>query len=243
MREEREALKASVSQADAAKLYNRLSRVYDIWGHLTESKAGKRSLELADIKDGQHVLEIAAGTGLAFVEMVKANPAGRNIGIDISEGMLAKAEQRLRHAGCSNYELSVGSALDIQAEDKSFDVLLNKYMFDLLEESDWPKVLKEFHRVLKPEGRLGLVNMTFGEKLGSGIYERLYRLSPPLMGGCRGVRLSGPLEQHGFEVKLREYFQQLFFPSEVLLATKTNAGHIAAVCEPSAESEPTGPMI
>jgi predicted O-methyltransferase YrrM len=113
VREEREALKASVSQTDAAKLYNRLSRVYDIWGHLTESKAGKRSLELADIKDGQHVLEIAAGTGLAFVEMVKANPAGRNIGIDISEGMLAKAEQRLRHAGCSNYELSVGSALDI----------------------------------------------------------------------------------------------------------------------------------
>ncbi len=227
MGEERKALKAKVSQADAVKLYNRLSKVYDIWGLLTESKARKRSLELSDIKDGQHVLEVAVGTGLAFVEMVKENPNGRNIGIDISAGMLAKAEQGLRNAGYSNYELLVGSALDIQAEDHSFDVLMNNYMFDLLDENDWPKVLKEFYRVLKPEGRLVLVNMTFGEKWGSGIYQQLYRLSPSLVGGCRGVRLSNPLEQYGFEIKLREYFQQLFFPSEVILAAKTNPLQIA----------------
>ena len=103
MGEERKALKARISQADAVKLYNRLSKVYDIWGLLTESKARKRSLELSDIKDGQHVLEVAVGTGLAFVEMVKENPNGRNIGIDISAGMLAKAEQGLRNAGYSNY--------------------------------------------------------------------------------------------------------------------------------------------
>lgn len=222
MRNERRTQKARVSQADAVRLYDRLSGVYDVWGRLTEEKARNRSLELAEIRDGQHVLEVAVGTGLAFVEVVRKNPNGRNLGIDVSARMLAEAERRLRNAGSSNYELSIGSALDIRVKDNSFDVLLNSYMFDLLEEDDWPRVLTEFNRVLEPGGRLVLVNMTFGEKWGSGIYERLYRLSPSLMGGCRGVRLDGPLGQHGFQVMRREYFQQLLLPSEVILAIKTN---------------------
>jgi ubiquinone/menaquinone biosynthesis C-methylase UbiE len=198
VREKQKILKARVSQADAGKLYDRLAGVYDIWSYLTEAHARKRSLELADMRDGQAILEVAVGTGLAFVEMVK-----------------------LQLAGCSNYELFVANALDIPAEDQSFDVLLNNYLFDLLEEDDWPRVLKEFYRVLKPGGKLVVVYMTFGQKLGSGIYQKLYRLSPSLMGGCRGIRLSGHPETHGFEVKVRQYVQQFFFPSEVLLATKT----------------------
>ena len=221
MREKQKILKARVSQADAGKLYDRLAGVYDIWSYLTEAHARKRSLELADMRDGQAILEVAVGTGLAFVEMVKKNPRGRNFGIDISQGMLGKAERQLQLAGCSNYELFVANALDIPAEDQSFDVLLNNYLFDLLEEDDWPRVLKEFYRVLKPGGKLVVVYMTFGQKLGSGIYQKLYRLSPSLMGGCRGIRLSGHPETHGFEVKVRQYVQQFFFPSEVLLATKT----------------------
>jgi ubiquinone/menaquinone biosynthesis C-methylase UbiE len=221
VQEKQEILQARVSQTDVGKLYDRLAGVYDIWSHLTEAHARKRSLELADMRDGQAILEVAVGTGLAFVEMVKKNPHGRNLGIDISKGMLAKAERRLRNSGCSNYELTVGNALALQAEDQSFDVLLNNYLFDLLDENDWPTVLKEFHRVLKPGGKLVLVYMTFGEKLGSGIYQRLYQFSPSLMGGCRGISLSDHLKPHGFEIKAREYFQQFFFPSEVILATKT----------------------
>jgi hypothetical protein len=38
------------------------------------------------------------------------------------------------------------------------------------------------------------------------------------MGGCRGVKLTERLEQHGFKVERREYFQQMLFPSEVILA-------------------------
>ena len=220
MRQERSPLKARVSQRDAIGLYDKLSGMYSLFGHLAESKARARSLELADVRPGQHVLEIAVGTGLAFVQVVRANPDGRNVGIDISEGMLSKAERRLRKAGLSNYELSLGSALATQEKDDAFDVLLNSYMLDLMDKHDWDTVLKEFRRVLKPEGRLVLVNMTFGEKLGSGIYERLYKLSPSLMGGCRGIQMSALLQANGFSVQSREYFQQLLFPSEVILASK-----------------------
>lgn len=96
--------------------------------------------------------------------------------------------------------------------DNSFNLLLNSYVFDLLEERTWATVLTELHRVLKPEGRLVLVNMTVGERLGSGIYERLYRLSPSLLGGCRGVRLAGLLGRHGFVVQLQGYCQEVLFP-------------------------------
>lgn len=220
MKEDRQPLPARVSQPEAANLYDSLAKYYDLWGRLTESKARKRCLTLSAIADGEQVLEVAVGTGLAFVELVRRNPSGRNVGIDLSKGMLAKAKQRLRRADCSNYELSPGTALEIEAEAESFDVLLNCYMFDLLDESEWPKVLHEYYRVLKPAGRLVLANMTFGEKWGSEIYPRLYRWSPTLMGGCRPVSLSGPLEQHGFRVERREYIQQFFFPSEIILAAR-----------------------
>jgi hypothetical protein len=65
-----------------------------------------------------------------------------------------------------------------------------------------------------------MVSMTEGESFGSGIYGLIYRISPRLFGGCRAVKLSDRLQQHGFEVKLREYHQQLWFPSEVILACK-----------------------
>ena len=81
-------------------------------------------------------------------------------------------------------------------------------------------ILNEFKRVLKKGGKVVLVNMTAGEKFASGIYGFLYRLSPKLMGGCRGIRLSEKLKEHGFCVKLREYHQQCLFPSEVILAQK-----------------------
>lgn len=213
-------LRAKISQPEAARLYDSLAKVYDAWGMLTETRARKRALELADIQDGQRVLEVAAGTGLAFVEIVRGNPHGRNVAIDISTGMLGKAKRRLQKAGLSNFEISIGSAFDIREPDGAFDTLMNNYMFDLLEVSEWPKAIGEFRRVLVPGGRLVLANMTQGERPGSGIYEWLYTLSPALMGGCRGVRLSNELSEHGFEVISREYFQQMLFPSEVILARK-----------------------
>jgi len=215
---------AVVPQGEAAKLYDGLATHYDKWAALTETKARRRALRLAAVRDGQDVLEVAVGTGLAFEQIVRANPHGRNVGIDLSPGMLAKAEKRLRDAGLENFALSVGSAFALAAADGSFDTLLNSYMFDLIDEREWPRILAEFRRVLKSAGRLVLVNMTVGERFGSGIYERVYDRSPRLMGGCRGVRLSSSLREHGFEVRSRTYVQQLLFPSEVILARPAGAG-------------------
>ena len=213
-------LDARVPQNEIAGIYDSLSNIYDLWGNLTESRARNRALELAGIQNGQKILEVAVGTGLAFYEIVKQNPDGTNIGIDISAGMLEKAQKRLGQLSGANYELKKTSAFHLEGEDEQFDVLINNYMFDLIPFEQMDAVLAEFKRVLKKEGKLVIVNMTIGERFGSGIYDFLYRLSPRLMGGCRGIRLSEKLKKHGFNVKLREYHQQCLFPSEVILAQK-----------------------
>ncbi len=214
------ALDARISQKDIVTLYDSLSGIYDLWGTLAESRARKRAIELAEIKDGQKILEVAVGTGLAFYEIVKRNPNGQNIGIDISPGMLDKARKRLSKLVGMNYELKLGDAYHLPAGDEEFDLLLNNYMFDLISFDKMDFILAEFRRVLKKGGKLILVNMTAGERFGSGLYDLIFRFSPRSIGGCRGVRLSDRLMGNGFQVATREYHQQLLFPSEVIVAHK-----------------------
>jgi ubiquinone/menaquinone biosynthesis C-methylase UbiE len=219
-REQEMDLDARISQKDIVPLYNSLAGIYDVWGTLAETQARKRAIELAGIKDVQEILEVAVGTGLAFYEIVKRNPKGKNLGIDISPGMLEKARKRLGNLSQANYELKLGNAFHLPAGDEQFDLLLNNYMFDLIAFKEMDAILGEFKRVLKKRGKLVLVNMTKGEGVGSGLYDFIFRLSPKSIGGCRGIRLSERLINHGFQIAVREYHQQLLFPSEVILAHK-----------------------
>ena len=213
-------LDARVSQAEIGQVYDRLSRFYDVWGKLTESRARDRAVDLAAIKDGETILEVAVGTGLAFCEIVKKNPHGRNVGIDISPGMLEKAKRRLKTLPQANYSLALGDAFNLREPTESVDVLVNNYMFDLIPHRDMDKILLEFRRVLKKDGRLVLVDMTRGITAAAKLYELIYRIRPTALGGCRGVELSDSLNRLGFTVEIREYHQQMLFPSEVILARK-----------------------
>ncbi len=211
---------ARISQNQIGTVYDKIAPIYNIWGKLTESRARNRAIELAEIKDGQIFLEVAVGTGLAFYEIVKRNPSGTNIGIDLSQGMLDKAKKRVGRLTDANYTLEIGTAFDLNIENESVDTLLNNYMFDLIPFADMDAILSEFKRVLKESGKLILVNMTEGEKFGSKLYNSVYNISPKTMGGCRGVKLADKLQQNGFKVESRTYYQQMLFPSEVILAYK-----------------------
>ncbi len=210
---------ARLSQKKIEAIYNRMSHFYDIWGLQAEGRARNRGIELAQVRDGEKVLEVATGTGLILAEIAPKNPGGFNLGLDISPGMLQKARQKLEKY--PNVELKQAGALEIPSPDSTFDLLINAYMFDLLPHDQMPGVLTEFWRVLKPDGRLVMINMTRGEKPGSQLYQWVYNFAPSIMGGCRGIRLSSLIKKAGFELVTREYHQQLLFPSEVILARKS----------------------
>lgn len=209
---------ARINQGQISDLYRKIAPGYDLWARLTESRARDRCLKIAAIQDGESVLEVAVGTGLAFERILKANPSGRNEGIDLTEAMLIRAEKRAANAGIKNYRLTVGDAYALDFPDGVFDVLINNYMFDLLPEHDFPTVLAEFRRVLRPGGRLVLVNMTKGMRWYNSIWESVYRINPASLGGCRGVQLLPLLGESGFVLIEREYISQMTFPSEVIFA-------------------------
>lgn len=217
-----EILEARHTHEEIVRKYDRIASIYDLFGILMESKARQRALEIASIKNGEKILEVALGTGLNFVEILKRNPRGWVEGIDISLKMLERAKRRISKTGQKNYTLYLCDCRHLPFEDGTFDVLMNEYMLDILPLEDFMPILLEFKRVIKDGGRIMLVNMTKGEKCLNQIYEELYKLKPPLLAGCRGVRVQPFLETIGFKEIKREFVSQLGFPSEIVGAVKPN---------------------
>lgn len=211
-------LDARIQQDKIADLYRKLAPVYNIWAWLTETRARDRCLELAAINDRESVLEVAVGTGLAFEKILEKNPSGRNEGIELSESMLTRARQRAARTGSVDYQLSIGDAHALNFSNHQFDVLINTYMLDLMPEEDFAVVLSEFKRVLRPGGRLVIAGMTRAERWYNRIWERIFRINPAWLGGCRGIQLEPYLIAAGFVETRREFISQMSFPSEVVYA-------------------------
>jgi demethylmenaquinone methyltransferase/2-methoxy-6-polyprenyl-1,4-benzoquinol methylase len=217
-----EILEAQYTHEEIVRKYNWIAPIYDLFGILMESKAHQRAIDMAAIKNGEKILEVAFGTGLNFVEILKRNPQGWVNGIDVSMKMLERARKRISKTGHKNYTLYLGDCRHLPFEDGTFDILMTQYLLDILPVEDFIPILLEFRRVLKDGGRIVLVNMTKGEKWLNKIYEEIYKLKPPLLAGCRGVMAQPFLEEIGFKEFEREFVSQLGFPSEVVLGVKRN---------------------
>ncbi len=207
-----------VAKSRVAELYGTIAPSYDLFARLTETKAHERCLELASIQDGESVLEVPVGTGLAFEKILSTNPSGRNEGIDVTEAMLVRAEKRASKLGLDNYRLRVGDAYQMDFPDNDFDVLISNYLFNLLPQEEFGAVLEEFKMVLRPGGRLIIINMTKGRHWCNNGWDWLYRFKPAWIGACRGVLLVPHVEASGFTRTKRDYVTQLTFPSEIVSA-------------------------
>jgi ubiquinone/menaquinone biosynthesis C-methylase UbiE len=217
-----EILEARYTHEEIVRKYNWIAPIYDLFGILMESKARQRAIDMAAIKNGEKILEVAFGTGLNFVEILKRNPQGWVDGIDVSMKMLERAQKRISKTGHKNYTLYLGDCRHLPFEDGAFDILMTQYLLDILPVEDFTPILLQFRRVLKDGGRIVLVNMTKGERWLNKIYEEIYKLKPPLLAGCRGVMAQPFLEEIGFKEFQREFVSQLGFPSEVVLGVKRN---------------------
>jgi len=215
-----EILEARYNHKEIVQKYNRIASIYDLFGILMESKARQRALEIAAIQDGEKVLEVALGTGLNFVEILKRNCHGWVEGVDVSAKMLEKARRRIARVGQKNYTLHLCDCRHLPFENESFDIVMSEYLLDILPVEDFIPILVEFERVLKKGGRIVMVHMTKGEKKWNHIYETIYKLKLPLLAGCRGVLAKPFLEATGFKEFHREFVSQIGFPSEVIRGVK-----------------------
>jgi len=193
---------------DAARaFYTRISSVYDALADHDEHQAREAGLALLDAQAGEHVLEIGFGTGSSLVELATAvGASGRVCGIDISTGMKAIAEQRLRSTPASAIvDLRVGAVPPIPFGDLAFGATFAAFTFELFPDDTLPTVLGEVRRTLRPGGRLSVVSMDVGtaEQRRSAperIYTWMHRHFPHIV-DCRPIDVEERLGEAGFTIQ------------------------------------------
>ena len=119
----------------------------------------QETLRQADFKAGESVLDIGCGTGVLTRSSASAlGPEGCAIGIDPAARMIEVAKRNATEEG-SRAEFRLGVAEDLNFEDNRFDCVLSSAMLHHIPQDLKIKVLSEAHRVLKPGGRLILVDV------------------------------------------------------------------------------------
>ena len=140
------------------KAYDRWAPVYDlVFGAVFER--GRDAAIAAAERVGGRILEVGVGTGIALPQYSKDC---RLCGIDISEQMLRKAQERVTEFGLTNVEgLWVMDAERLTFPDNSFDVVVAQYVVTTAPNPE--ATLDEFARVLKPGGEIILVSRVGAE--------------------------------------------------------------------------------
>jgi arsenite methyltransferase len=110
---------------------------------------------VADLHDGETVLDLGSGAGAdVLISARRVGPAGRAIGLDMTDEMLALARANAAAAATANAEFVKGHIEDIPLADGSVDVVISNCVINL--SADKPQVIREVARVLKPGGRFAV---------------------------------------------------------------------------------------
>ena len=114
-------------------------------------------LSQANIKQGQHILDIGCGTGTLVALLKRQYPSVQVVGLDPDPKALRRAKKKVRRAGVS-VQLDQGFADELPYNEETFDRVLSSFMFHHLEERDRERTLSEVLRVLKPGGSFHLLD-------------------------------------------------------------------------------------
>jgi len=147
---------------------------------------------LAQLNPGEIVLDLGSGGGIdVLLSAKRVGPTGKAYGLDMTDEMLALANENKRRAGVANAEFLRGEIESIPLPDNSVDVIISNCVINLSADKD--RVLREAFRVLKPGGRFAVSDVvTRGEMLPE------IRQSVLAWVGC----IAGALEENDYRNKL-----------------------------------------
>jgi len=204
------------SREEAKQSYDRMARWYDLFAG-SEKKFTQIGLQKLNVQPGEHVLEIGFGTGQALIELAQAGAESVS-GVDLSEGMLQVAQERVRDADLGKrIDLRLGDATQLPFNDGTFDAVFSSFTLELFDTPEIPVVLSECRRVLRTGGRLGVVSLAKRETLACRVYEWGHAKMPAML-DCRPIFVRQAVEQAGFMIKEAVEVKMWGLPVEVVVA-------------------------
>ncbi|HEX7321553.1 MAG TPA: arsenite methyltransferase [Mycobacterium sp.] len=180
---------------------------------------------VADLRPGERVLDLGSGGGIdVLLSARRVGPQGYAYGVDMTDEMLALAEENKAKAGATNVEFRKGTIEDIPLPDCAVDVVISNCVINL--SADKPAVLAEMFRVLVPGGRIGISDVVAEDHLSAA--ERAERGSYV---GCIAGALSRQeyldgLAAVGFTDATVEFTHEIAegMHGAIIRATKADAG-------------------
>lgn len=146
-----------------ADMFNNISKKYDLLNRLMTMRIDviwrKKAIKLLQAIQPQTILDVATGTGDFAIESIKILKPKKIIGVDISQGMLEVAKEKIVKKGLQEvFEVQLGDSENLQFADNSFDAVT--VAFGVRNFEDLEKGLSEIHRVLKPGGKAIILELS-----------------------------------------------------------------------------------
>jgi ubiquinone/menaquinone biosynthesis C-methylase UbiE len=214
--------------------HSQAARFYDALGAGLDTQAFYEAAALHDLlthlqlEKCRSVVEFGFGTGRLAAELLSAHlPSNATyLGLEVSATMVRLAKSRLRpFTERAEVRQSDGTPR-IDVADGTLDRFISTYVFDLLSDDEIQAVLSEAHRVLRPDGLLGLASLTNGpspiSRVVSTMWRRLHRISPWLVGGCRPITLRTLVSNTQWRIDYANIIVRFGVPSEIVVAKRVS---------------------
>ena len=205
-----------MSTADSRATYRVLSRFYDLFDliFLLGGRGNPRSgLASAIGDDDVRVLDVCVGTAASSIPVATQLASARVVGIDLSDDMLAVARRKIAGLGLSSIELVNASAEAMPFGDGSFDTVMVSFALHEFEQDSLERTLAEIARVLRPGGRLCVIDFARQDGVVNRIFLAAWALiEPPCFRGFLDLDWSTAIESCGlrFESATEYSFSDLY---------------------------------